>query len=222
METIAKNISIQIEDMNQKEFRMLGTLAQLDYMRDSYVPMKEKIKFMSKSTTAMDKNYMMVSAFDAFGYTFDENGNEIKRRGPIFPLIGVGSTLLGIILMVMPTDLIIGVTYVLGAMLIIGALSQGYNLFVARRYWDIPIVYWLLPLITLGVGILVVVKPMEAATLPLKIIGWALMFYGVVECINAIAFYQARKRYEQQQKAVVRNAPSSIDTETIEEATIVE
>ena len=74
METIAKNISIQIEDMNQKEFRMLGTLAQLDYMRDSYVPMKEKIKFMSKSTTAMDKNYMMVSAFDAFGYTFDENG----------------------------------------------------------------------------------------------------------------------------------------------------
>ncbi len=155
-------------------------------------------------------------------YTFDENGNEIKRRGPIFPLIGVGSTLLGIILMVMPTDLIIGVTYVLGAMLIIGALSQGYNLFVARRYWDIPIVYWLLPLITLGVGILVVVKPMEAATLPLKIIGWALMFYGVVECINAIAFYQARKRYEQQQKAIVQNAPSSIDTEAIEEATIVE
>ena len=74
METIAKNISIQIDDMNQREFRMLGTLAQLDYMRDSYIPIKEKIKFMSKSTTSMDKNYMMVSAFDAFGYTFDEDG----------------------------------------------------------------------------------------------------------------------------------------------------
>ena len=45
-------------------------------------------------------------------YTFDQTGNEIRRHSPIFPFIGVGSMLLGIILMVMPTDLLIGVTYV--------------------------------------------------------------------------------------------------------------
>ena len=81
METVAKNISMQIDEMNQKEFRMLGTLAQLNYMRDSYVPIKEKIAFMSKSTTAIDKNYMSVSAFDAFGYTFDEDGKRHDMDG---------------------------------------------------------------------------------------------------------------------------------------------
>lgn len=83
METVAKNISIQIDEMNQKEFRMLGTLAQLNYMRDSYVPIKEKIAFMSKSTTAIDKNYMSVSAFDAFGYTFDEDGKRHDMDGTV-------------------------------------------------------------------------------------------------------------------------------------------
>lgn len=148
-------------------------------------------------------------------YTFDQTGNEIRRRGPFFPVIGIGSMLLGIVLIVMPTDLIIGVTYVLAAMLIIGAISQIVSLILARRFWNIPFIFWMFPLITLAIGILVVAKPMETATLPLKIIGWALMFYGVVECINAFAFYRARKKMEaanQQQET----------TTAIEEAVVVE
>lgn len=146
-------------------------------------------------------------------YTFDQTGNEIRRHSPIFPFIGVGSMLLGIILMVMPTDLIIGVTYVLGAMLILGAASQLFNLFMSRRFWSIPVIYWLFPTILLGIGILVVAKPMETATLPLKIIGWALMVFGVVECVNAFSIFRARKKFMLEQKA---------DNTTIEDAEIVE
>jgi uncharacterized membrane protein HdeD (DUF308 family) len=141
-------------------------------------------------------------------YTFDQTGNEIRRHSPIFPFIGVGSMLLGIILMVMPTDLLIGVTYVLGAMLILGAASQLFNLFMSRRFWSIPIIYWLFPTILLGIGILVVAKPMETATLPLKIIGWALMVFGVVECVNAFSIFRARKKFllEQENNTTIEDA----------------
>lgn len=153
-------------------------------------------------------------------YTFDQTGNEIRRHSPIFPFIGVGSMLLGIILMVMPTDLLIGVTYVLGAMLILGAASQLFNLFMSRRFWSIPIIYWLFPTILLGIGILVVAKPMETATLPLKIIGWALMVFGVVECVNAFSIFRARKKFLlEQEKATAMEQGNNT---TIEDAVIVD
>jgi len=153
-------------------------------------------------------------------YTFDQTGNEIRRHSPIFPFIGVGSMLLGIILMVMPTDLLIGVTYVLGAMLILGAASQLFNLFMSRRFWSIPIIYWLFPTILLGIGILVVAKPMETATLPLKIIGWALMVFGVVECVNAFSIFRARKKFllEQEKTSAIEQGNNT----TIEDAVIVD
>lgn len=153
-------------------------------------------------------------------YTFDQTGNEIRRHSPIFPFIGVGSMLLGIILIVMPTDLLIGVTYVLGAMLILGAASQLFNLFMSRRFWSIPIIYWLFPTILLGIGILVVAKPMETATLPLKIIGWALMVFGVVECVNAFSIFRARKKFLlEQEKATAMEQENNT---TIEDAVIVD
>ncbi|MBQ6680706.1 MAG: DUF308 domain-containing protein [Prevotella sp.] len=153
-------------------------------------------------------------------YTFDQTGNEIRRHSPIFPFIGVGSMLLGIILMVMPTDLLIGVTYVLGAMLILGAASQLFNLFMSRRFWSIPIIYWLFSTILLGIGILVVAKPMETATLPLKIIGWALMVFGVVECVNAFSIFRARKKFLLEQEKT--SAMEQENNTTIEDAVIVD
>lgn len=153
---------------------------------------------------------------DDVAAVYDENGKEIGQRAPMFPIVGLGSMILGIILAIMPTDLIIGVTYALAGMLILGAISQLVNLVLARKYWSIPFMFWLFPIITLGVAILVIVHPMEAATLPLKIIGWCLMFYGVVECLNAMMIHIARKRYKAAQEAAVTNG------EPIDNAIVVE
>lgn len=121
----------------------------------------------------------------------------------MFPIVGIGSIVLGIILGLIPSDLIIGVTYILAAMLIIGGINQLVSLGMASRYARVPVLFWLFPIITLIVGILVAIHPMEAATLPLQIIGWCLMFYGVVECINAIKIHQMRKAFEKTQEAEI-------------------
>jgi len=128
--------------------------------------------------------------------TVDKDGKTRVRRMPVFPVVGVGSVILGIILAIMPTDFIIGVTYVLATILILGAVNQLVNLFRARQYSYIPVVFWLFPLITLAIGLLILCKPMAAATLPLKIIGWCLMFYGVIECVNALKIHSMKKKFD--------------------------
>lgn len=46
-------------------------------MRSSDVFVKDKIAFMSASTTNIDKNYVLVSVFDAFGYTYRPDGTRV-------------------------------------------------------------------------------------------------------------------------------------------------
>lgn len=133
----------------------------------------------------------------------DISAQTAAKRKPMFPFAGLGSTILGVILAVMPVDFIIGVTYVLAALLIIGAIQQIVSLLLARRFAYIPLFFWFFPVVTLVVGILVVAHPMDTATLPLKVIGWAMMFYGVVECINTVKIHLARKKYIEAQKAKI-------------------
>ena len=148
--------------------------------------------------------------------TAEARGEEFAERSPIFPVVGIGSMILGIILCVIPGDFIIGVTYVLAAILILGAIGQLVSLAIARKFWKIPVVFWLFPLIILCVAILVVAHPIEAAALPLKVIGWCMMFYGIVECLNTVMMHKARKRYQAAEEA------SIIVGEPVEDAVIVE
>lgn len=151
------------------------------------------------------------------GEYYDSNGNLITRRKPMFPILGVGCMILGVILAVMPTDLIIGVTYVLAGILIMGSVNQVVSLALARRYSSIPLLYWLLPFTTLITGILVIARPMEAASLPLKVIGWGLMVYGVVECINSLKIYAVRKAYEKMRQQNAASTEQPVVAEPIKE-----
>ena len=127
------------------------------------------------------------------------------------------------ILALMPTTFVSGMMYVLAAILILGAINQYFNLASVRKISTIPFIFWLFPTIILGVGIFMLVKPMEMSALPFRILGWCLIFYGVVECINNIKIYRAKKQYEDTQRKL-EEAAKSIPAETseIEEAVIEE
>ena len=178
----------------------------------SYLYEKRQIEKAEAADAANDYRTEGIEIYDA-------DGNLVKRRKPFFPILGIGCMILGAILALMPTNFILGVTYILAAILILGSINQMVTLVLARRYSTIPLLYWLFPLILLVIGIIVVAKPMEAATLPLKIIGWGLIVYGVVECINAVKIHSVRKQYEKMQEQKIASAET---TETIEEAEVVE
>lgn len=133
----------------------------------------------------------------------DEEGKVVRPSVPSFPIAGVGSALLGLVLVFMTNSFINSVAYVLAAILILGSISQFVNLGGARRYARIPLFYWLLPAVTLTVGVLVVLKPMEVLASPLLVIGWCMMFYGVVEALNALKIYQLQRQFRKAEEAIV-------------------
>ena len=124
---------------------------------------------------------------------YDADGRLIASPRPPFPLVGIGSILLGLILAVIPGVFVKSLMYVLGALIILGAINQFITLAGARRVFRVPVWFWVCPSLILVTGVFVMVKPMETASLPLLIIGWCLLFYGVTECINAVKIYRETK-----------------------------
>ena len=146
---------------------------------------------------------------------------EENLKSPSFPIAGVGSIALGIILAVMPNTFITWVVYILAALLILGAVNQFMNLARSRQYARVPAYMWLFPTVILAVAILLISKPIETAQLPLLVLGWAFMYYGILEFILIIRMYLVRKSYEKAEEAKVVTGDKLV-TDNIEDAEIVE
>ncbi len=136
---------------------------------------------------------------------------------PAFPIVGIGSMVLGIILAIMPTTFVHGMMYVVSGLLVLGALNMMFNLAMAHKFASIGAGYWVMPILLLALGVAMIVKPDLFASMPFRILGWALIVYGVIECINAIKISQCHKQYDRIQAAQQAAAKAEI-----EDAVIVE
>lgn len=151
----------------------------------------------------------------------DGQQEEENLKSPSFPIAGIGSIVLGIILAVIPNTFMTGVIYILAALLILGAINQFMNLARSRQYAHVPFYLWLFPTVILVVAILLISKPMEAAALPLLVIGWAFMYYGVLEFALIIRMYLVRRAFEKAEDAKIVTG-NKLVTDDIEDAEIVE
>lgn len=146
---------------------------------------------------------------------------EESLKSPSFPIAGIGSIVLGIILAVIPNTFMTGVVYILAALLILGAINQFMNFARSRQYARVPFYLWLFPTVILVVAILLISKPMEAAALPLLVIGWAFMYYGVLEFALIIRMYLVRRAFEKTEEAKIVTG-NKLVTDDIEDAEVVE
>lgn len=55
---------------------------------------------------------------------------------------------------------------------------------------------YVMALLILGSGILVVLKPMETASLPFLIMGCTSIFYGITELIHGVRIKKSQKSYK--------------------------
>ena len=115
----------------------------------------------------------------------DSNGKPIMGMMPKFPLVSVGSLILGLLLALMPQVFIAWLMFILAFILILGALTQFVNLASAAKMGRVGILFWLFPSVLLLLGLLTIIKPSAIASAPLLIIGWGMLIYGVVELHNA-------------------------------------
>lgn len=142
--------------------------------------------------------YFNARLHSAENEVYDANGKLLVGGKPMFPIVGVGSVILGFVLALMPDAFVTSLMYVLGAIILLGAFNQFMVLIQTRKYAALPLWYWVSPTLILLTGLFVMIKPMETAGLPLLILGWCLLLYGVSECINAFKIHQYKKMLQQQ------------------------
>lgn len=148
----------------------------------------------------------------------DASGKQVSGFHPQFPIVGLGSIILGAILALMPTTFVAGLMYIFAAILILGALNQFFNLAAAAKWARVGLFYWLLPSVVLLVGIVAIVRPSTIASAPLFFIGWCMLLYGLAECINVLKIYKAYKL-----RTAAESAPAaSADTPEVQDAKAIE
>lgn len=132
----------------------------------------------------------------------NSNGKPIMGMMPKFPLVSVGSLILGLLLALMPQVFIAWLMFILAFILILGALTQFVNLASAAKMGRVGILFWLFPSALLLLGLLAIIKPSAIASAPLFIIGWGMLIYGVVELLNAFKVSNNKRIWlnNQQQK----------------------
>lgn len=138
--------------------------------------------------------YFNARLHSAENEVYDADGKLLVGGRPMFPIVGLGSVILGFVLALMPGAFVTSLMYVLGGIILLGTLNQFMVLIQARKFATLPLWFWVCPTLVLLTGLFVMIKPMESASLPLLIIGWCLLFYGVTECINAFKIHQYRKK----------------------------
>ena len=133
---------------------------------------------------------------------YDAEGRLVAGEQPPFPIVGLGSAIFGLILSLSPTTFVSVLMYIIGAILILGAINQYMNLVNARRYGHVGLWYWVMPSLILLTGLYVMLKPMGPLSVGMLILGWCTLLYGITELVNAMKFYQDKKKLQREQPRV--------------------
>ncbi|MBQ2107148.1 MAG: DUF308 domain-containing protein [Bacteroidales bacterium] len=131
----------------------------------------------------------------------DAEGNVITNtEQPTFPIVGVGSMILGAMLALTPNVFITALMYIIGGILILGAINQYMSLVNGRRYGKIGFGYWVFPSLILLTGLYVIIKPMAPVNVAMLVLGWCSLLYGVTELINALKFHSDKRKLREAQE----------------------
>lgn len=115
---------------------------------------------------------------------------------PVFPIVGLGSVILGLWMVFNPDFFARSIMLALGGLLVVAAVGQLASVFRARRVAPTPIFFYAFPLFLLVAGAYVVTNLDMAVALPFYIVGVSMMFYGVVEMVHYFWLQKHLKEFE--------------------------
>ena len=152
----------------------------------------------------------------------DAEGNVVAGERPTFPIVGVGSIILGAILALTPNIFITALMYIIGGILILGAINQFMNLLSARSFGKIGFGYWIFPCVILLAGIFVMLKPLAPVQMAMVVLGWCTLLYGVTELINALKIHREKRKFAKAQEIPVAEEIKEEITETPKDSDVAE
>lgn len=132
--------------------------------------------------------FLVPGLLSVFGYL-----TRGRQTGDTFPIVGLGSLLFGLWLMIMPAFFVGILMYVLGAVLVLAGISQIVNLSAARSWTVVPGAFFVIPVLVLMAGVVVLFNPFTAATVPFIILGVSSIVYGLSDLVNIVRFRQKKE-----------------------------
>ena len=138
-----------------------------------------------------------------------DDGEGGKSKGdksqPMFPIVGLGSVLLGLILSLTQTaDFLTWTMYLLGGVLILGGLNLMMNLLSARKMEPDDGLLWIVPALIVLAALFAMIKGLVPAKTTTTILGITSLVYAFAEMGYSLLFSRIRKRYEKTQAQVRR------------------
>ncbi len=147
----------------------------------------------------------------------DAEGNPIGQAMPIFPIVGVGSLILGVVLASMPETFLNGLTYIFGIIILLVSVYQIADLIMVNRYGRVGWIYWVMPVLMLLAAIAMLVHPETIASSPLFFLGWAMIISGIVMIINMLKIYTIRRAAEKRAAELAEAAETAVEVDVKEE-----
>lgn len=112
---------------------------------------------------------------------------------PIIPVIvGSGSLLMGLVLLIFPTFFTDYLLFLFAALLLLGSGTQLFQLFKLSRK-GVGIIYFIFPLTIFIVGLYLLINPMEEAKTSSLVVGYAAILFCVVELLIYICGWRVNR-----------------------------
>mgnify|MGYP003290134476 CR=1 FL=1 len=128
--------------------------------------------------------------------------SEGTRRFGWSQMLGVGSILFGLCLIVSPVFFEKSLMYALGIILSYAGLSEIIQLTAARQWVRVPGGFYVTPVLVMLLGIFILFNPIESANLPFIILGIGCMVYGLSDMVNVIKFRRRNSDVEEVQMVI--------------------
>lgn len=136
--------------------------------------------------------FLLPGLMGLLSYVFYRRRNtEVERT---FPIIALGSTLLGFWLMIKPDFFVNILMYLLGVLLVLGSLSQLINFISVRKIIKVPVFLYVISVLILAAGIVILFNPFTAATIPFIVLGIASIVYALNDLIRLLFYYGKRNK----------------------------
>ena len=118
----------------------------------------------------------------------------------VVPIMAIGSLMLGLWLFLQPAFFVTVIMWVLGGLMVIMGGSQLLKLLMAKRHVKVTGLLFFLPTLILLTGIIVLLNPFEAASIPFMILGVGAIITALSDMINTLFLKFTKKPAEVETK----------------------
>lgn len=148
------------------------------------------------------------------GDTNHQERNPYVRR--LISVNGIGSMVLGAILMLFPSAFVSIVMFLLGIILIIAAIGQLVMLGAAKQMGYVSPISYLFPILILAAGVVIIVNPFDSISGIFVLFGATSIFYGVTDLFNQYGINKMRKHNTDHEQSNTRKSNGNDHIEDVD------